>query len=181
MTIFSSFCPSCINVHIYMLSYFLCYANRWFWWWLLWGCQSSMFTNFPARSTRSAMPPPINSSRTHSRGSWRATCPSNEAKGQKPLWGFLHGEADHWKCSQESIVTLSKYWPGKLSRAIVKDLGTIVWNSEENLSFKMLQRQKKLQELEDMQKLHAFRTNKIVSNIVEKFPTSLTLKGEYGG
>jgi len=85
------------------------------------------------------------------------------------------------KCSLESIVTLSKYWPGKLSRAIVKDLGTIVWNSEENLLFKMLQRQKKLQELEDMQKLHAFRTNKVVSNIVEKFPTSLTLKGEYGG
>lgn len=27
LAIVSSFCPSCINVHIYMLSYFLCYAN----------------------------------------------------------------------------------------------------------------------------------------------------------
>lgn len=27
LAIISSFCPSCINVHIYMLSYFLCYAN----------------------------------------------------------------------------------------------------------------------------------------------------------
>merc|ERR1712038_1664986 len=27
LAIMSSFCPSCINVHIYMLSYFLCYAN----------------------------------------------------------------------------------------------------------------------------------------------------------
>ena len=28
LAIIASFCPSCINVHIYMLSYFLCYANR---------------------------------------------------------------------------------------------------------------------------------------------------------
>ena len=69
-------------------------------------------------------------------------------------------------------------WPPPGS---TKQFETIVLHSEENLVSKMLQRQRKLQQFEDMQKLHAFRTNKIVSNIVEKFPTSLTLKGEYGG
>ena len=28
LAIIASFCPSCVNIHIYMLSYFLCYANR---------------------------------------------------------------------------------------------------------------------------------------------------------
>ena len=28
LAIVASFCPSCINIHVYMLSYFLCYANR---------------------------------------------------------------------------------------------------------------------------------------------------------
>ena len=29
LAIIASFCPACVNIHIYMLSYFLCYANRW--------------------------------------------------------------------------------------------------------------------------------------------------------
>ena len=28
LAIIASFCPTCVNIHIYMLSYFLCYANR---------------------------------------------------------------------------------------------------------------------------------------------------------
>ena len=28
LAIVASFCPTCINIHVYMLSYFLCYANR---------------------------------------------------------------------------------------------------------------------------------------------------------
>ena len=28
IAIIASFCAPCINVHVYMLSYFLCYANR---------------------------------------------------------------------------------------------------------------------------------------------------------
>ena len=28
LAIIASFCPACVNIHIYMLSYFLCYANR---------------------------------------------------------------------------------------------------------------------------------------------------------
>ena len=97
-----------------------------------------------------------------------------------------------WSEHCDFIYTHSKYSPGRLFQAIGKTLvwpppgstkqfETIVLHSEENLVSKMLQRQRKLQQFEDMQKLHAFRTNKVVSNIVEKFPTSLTLKGEYGG
>ena len=112
------------------------------------------------------MPPQINSSRTLSRESWRATCPSNKDEWSR----FLLGVQLTIKNAHRIALWLYLNWP-KYSQ------GKYIWSNSkktlcsqlDNLEPFSEEKTKILQQFEDMQKLHAFKRNKIVSNIVIKF------------
>ena len=148
MTIFSSFCPSCINVHIYMLSYFLCYANRWFWSKLNVHQFSSPINPFCYAASNQQF-------KNTFKRIMKGDLSFKWGEGSKTPLSISTWSG--WSEHCDFIYTHSKYSPGRLSQAIGKTLvwpppgstkqfETIVLHSEENLVSKMLQRQRKLQQ-----------------------------------